>query len=78
VEEVIPMMVKKTIDLHVLFNLVSTTTKAISLDLLMSKGGVDTFALVINNINEFWIPMHVTIVSFEVHDTTWFSMVGQL
>jgi hypothetical protein len=36
----------------------------------MSKGGVDTFALEINYLNELWTPMHVTIGLFEVHDTT--------
>jgi hypothetical protein len=44
----------------------------------MSKGGVDTFALVINYLNDYWIPQHVTIGLCEVHETTWLSMVGQL
>ncbi len=40
VEEVILVMVKKTMDLHVLLNLGSTTIKATNFDLLMFKGGV--------------------------------------
>jgi hypothetical protein len=40
VEKVIPMMVKKTMDLHVLLNLGSITIKATSFDLLMFKGGI--------------------------------------
>jgi len=44
----------------------------------MSRGGVDTFASVINFLNDYWIPQHVTIDLFEVHETTWLSMVGQL
>jgi len=42
----------------------------------MSKGGVDTFALVFNYLNESWMPQHVTIGLFEVHEMTGLSMVG--
>jgi hypothetical protein len=38
----------------------------------MFRGDVNTFALVINYLNDSWIPQHVTIGLFEVHDTTWF------
>ncbi len=34
----------------------------------MFRGGVDTFALVINYLNESWIPMHVIVGLFEVND----------
>jgi hypothetical protein len=44
----------------------------------MSKGGMDTFALVINYLNDFWTPMHATIGLFKVHEIRWLSMVGQL
>jgi hypothetical protein len=44
----------------------------------MSRGGVDTFALVINCLNESWMPQHVTIGLFEVHETIGLSMAGQL
>jgi hypothetical protein len=40
VEEMILVMVKRTMDLHVLLNLGSTTIKVASFDLLMFKGGV--------------------------------------
>ncbi len=39
---------------------------------------MDTFALIINYLNESWMPRHVTIGLFEVHETTWLSMAGQL
>jgi hypothetical protein len=52
VKEVLPIMVTKTIQLHVLPGLVKTTTLLVSFDLWMSRGGVDTFALVINCLNE--------------------------
>jgi hypothetical protein len=42
----------------------------------MSKGGVDTFALVINYLNESWMPQHATIGLFEVDETTWLSMAS--
>jgi hypothetical protein len=40
----------------------------------MSRGGVDTFDLVINHLNDSWIFMHVIIGLLEVHATTWVSM----
>jgi hypothetical protein len=46
-------MVKKTLDLHVFSNLASIATISYSYDLWMSKGNVNTFALVINFLNEF-------------------------
>ncbi len=39
---------------------------------------MDTFALVINYLNESWMPQYVTIGLFEVHETTRFSMANQL
>jgi hypothetical protein len=44
----------------------------------MSCGGVDTFAMVINFLNETWGPMHITMGLFEVNKTTKQSMVIQL
>jgi len=42
---------------------ISTTT---SLDLWMSKGAYDVFALVINFLNNDWQPKHVSIGLFEM------------
>jgi hypothetical protein len=39
---------------------------------------MDTFAFVINYLNESWMPQHVTIGLFEVHETIGFSMAIQL
>jgi hypothetical protein len=55
-EHLLPEMVQKTMDLHVLFNFQTTTTVSIRFDLLMSRGEVDTFALVINYLDKSWIP----------------------
>jgi hypothetical protein len=74
VEEVILMMVGKTMDLHVLFNLAFAIIMATSFDLWMSKGGANTFAFVFNYLNELWTSMHVIVGWFEVHDTTCISM----
>ncbi len=70
-------MVKKTMQLHVLPGLVETSTLSISFDLWMSKGGVDNFALVINYLNESWMPQHVTMGLFKVHETIRLSIVGR-
>jgi len=34
-----------------------------------------TLLPLINYLNELWSFMHVTVSLFEVHDTTWISMV---
>jgi len=36
----------------------------------MSKGGIDTFVLVINYLDEAWTPKHATNNLFELHETT--------
>jgi len=76
VKEMLLAMVTKTVRLHVLPGFVKATTLPASFDLWMSRGGVDTFALVINCLNEFWMPQHVTIGLFEVHETIGLSMAG--
>jgi hypothetical protein len=45
-------MVKKTLDQHILPKLTIATIISISFDLWMFHGGVDTFVLVINFLNE--------------------------
>jgi hypothetical protein len=64
VEQVFPAMITKTMNLHVLPNL-----EYAFFDFLMSMGGMDTFALVINYLDETWTPMHVIMGLFEVHKT---------
>ncbi len=68
------VIVRKTMDLHVLLNIAFAIIMATSFDLWTSKGGMDTFAFVINYLNELWTPMHVIVGLFEMHDTTWISM----
>jgi hypothetical protein len=66
-EELLPTMVKKTLDQHVLPNLKITTIVSANFDIWMSCGGVDTFALVIVYLIEAWVSMHVIVGLFEVH-----------
>ncbi len=47
---------------------------SINFDLWMSRGGIDTFALVINYLYKAWTPRHITIGLFEMHETTSNSM----
>ncbi len=47
-------------------------------DLWISKGGMDTFALVTNYMNDFWTTMQATIGLFKVHENTTISMVRHL
>ncbi len=54
------------------------TTMATSFDLWIFRGRVDTFALVINCLNESLTPTHVIVGFFEMHDTTRPSTARQL
>jgi hypothetical protein len=78
VDEVLPTMVEKTLDLHVFPNHTSITTISRSFDLWMFKGSVNIFALVINFLNGSWTPMHVIVGLFEVNETNGQSMGIQL
>ncbi len=55
-------------DHHVFLTFVETITMIVTFDLWMSCGGLDTFALVVNYINNKWEPCHITINIFEVHE----------
>jgi hypothetical protein len=44
----------------------------------MSIGGMDTFALVINYLDETWTPMHVIMGLVEVHKTISNAKILQL
>jgi hypothetical protein len=63
VEEVLLAMVKKTMDHHVLPNLALAIVVYASFGLWMSRGGVNTFALVINFLNDNWVPMHISVTN---------------
>jgi hypothetical protein len=54
-------IVKMTKERFVSSSLVSCNTCIVSFDLRMSKGGVDTFVLIMYLLNDKWWPCHVTI-----------------
>ncbi len=71
-------MVKTTMDQqHVLLNLTIIIVFA-SFDLWMSRNDMDSLALVINFLNDTWIPMHITMGLFEMNETIKQSMATQL
>jgi hypothetical protein len=75
-EEVILMMVRKIMDLHVLFNFAFVIIMATSFDLWMSKGGANTFAFVFNYLNELWTSMHLLLVSLRCMTQHVFPWLG--
>jgi len=75
---VFPTMVKKTLDLHVFPNLAFATTIFTSFYMWMFRDDVDTFAFVMNFLNQSWTPMHVIVSLFEMNETNGQSMVIQL
>jgi hypothetical protein len=62
-------IVRKNMDQYVMPSLASTTIGLASCDLWMSHDGVDTLILVINFLNDTWVPMHVTMGLFEMNET---------
>jgi hypothetical protein len=68
--EVLPTMIKKTMDQHVLPNLASTIVVFASFDLWMSHNNMDIFVLIINFLNHTWVPMHIIVGLFEVNKMT--------
>jgi hypothetical protein len=56
-------------NLHVSPNLEFVIIIIFSFDLWMSKGGVDTFASIINYLNAIWKPRHAIVGFFKVHGT---------
>jgi hypothetical protein len=61
VEEVLLTMVKKNHGPHVLADNAFATIVFASFDLWMFHNGVDNFDLVINFLNDIWVPMRVNV-----------------
>jgi hypothetical protein len=70
IEEMLLAMVKKTMDHDVLLNLTFATIVLLVLTYEMSHIDVDTFTLLINFLNDNWVPMHVIVKLFGVNETT--------
>jgi hypothetical protein len=48
-------------NLHVLPRVETLIIVSVNFDLRMSRGVIDTFALVINYLDKAWTPRHITI-----------------
>ena len=70
----IPAMLEKTMDRYVLPLISSCQTASITFDLWMSRTGWDTFALVVNFIDDCRVHRHVTVGLFEAQDTSEFAL----
>jgi hypothetical protein len=70
VEEVLHVMVTKSMDIHVLPKLASATIFFASFDLWMSERGINMFVVVINYLSENWEPTNANVGMFEVNETT--------
>ncbi len=57
-------------DTYVLPTLFCCVTTSVNFDLWMSRSGFGTFALVVNFIDDGWVPKHVTISIFEAPNIT--------
>jgi hypothetical protein len=77
-EQAFPTIVTKTMNLDVMSFLESVATISCNFNFWMSRGGVDTFSLVINYLDETCTPRHVNVGLFEVHETINSAMVLQL
>jgi hypothetical protein len=62
--DVQPNIVEKTRERYVLLSLASYVTCTTSFNLWMSRGGHDTFTMVVSFINNLWEPTHVTMGIF--------------
>ncbi len=64
-EEHIPSMLQKMMDTYVFPTLFNCATTIVNFDLWIGKSGFDTFALVVNFIDDAWVSKHVTIGFFK-------------
>jgi hypothetical protein len=78
VADVLPNIVKKTREKYVLPSLTLCVTCTTSFNLWMSRGGHDTFVMVVIFINNLWEPTHVTLGIFKVHNIIVASMANQV
>jgi len=52
-------------DTYVIHALFSCVTTSVTFDLWMSQSGFDIFSLVVNFIDDAWVPKHVNVGLFE-------------
>jgi hypothetical protein len=62
-------MLAKVMKMHVLLAIAKCAITTSTFDLQMSKIGFDTFAFVINFIDDDWVPYHVIVGLFDTPNT---------
>jgi len=77
-EQVFPTIVTKTMHLDVMSFLEFVAIVSCNFNFWMFRGGMDTFALVINYLDETCTPRHANVGLFEVHEIISSAMVLQL
>lgn len=79
VQEHIPLMLSKSMEEYVLPSLTTCVTISITFDLWMSKTSFDTFAMVINFVDNNWVSRHITIGLLKTPNTfgVFFSKIGK-
>ncbi len=73
--DILPRIAKRTKERFVSPTLHSYNTCTVSFNLWMSRGGVDTFVLIVHFLNDKWEPCHVTIGFFYITNTSGSAMV---
>ncbi len=69
VKDHIPLMFAKTMDCYVLPTSAQCDTTIVTFNLWMLQTSFETFALVVNSLNQEWVPCHVMIGLFEAPNT---------
>jgi hypothetical protein len=72
---ILPRIAKRTKERFIFPTLHSCNTFTVSFNLWMSRGGVDTFVLIVHFLNDKWEPCHVTIGFFNIMNTSVNAMV---
>jgi hypothetical protein len=70
VKDHILSLLAETMEYYALPTLVNYTIVNVTFDLWTNRTRIDTFSLVINFIDDVWVPRHVTIGLFEAFNST--------
>ncbi len=62
-------------DTYVIHALFSCVTTSVTFDLWMSQSGFDIFSLVVNFIDDAWVPKHVNVDLFKTPNITSVALV---
>lgn len=75
VEEHIPPILQKTMDANVLPTMFICFIISDTFDLWMNQSGFNIFALVVNFIDDAWVPKHISVFLFKIPYTTCVTLV---